>query len=263
MTTSGVLAVVAILGLAGAGTALHLENRDLARRLDDLSLQVATVPEHPLASGPEGRGGASGPVLEGTPATRAEVADLRSALEAVASRVTAQEKRAGAAPGAPGAFDGEAFEQSVRAVLERVQEEPTFKEKVAQAAGKPALENKPTFGALAKYLALDESQETTFRRDLEDVQGELFALLADRRPDGRVLLEEIAAAETLPANDPKKTEVFLDLFKLKIPGTEQTYVEKAVALATSFRKKSDGYLRPEQRERFAAVQVDLFGVKLN
>jgi hypothetical protein len=258
MTTSSILAVAAFVGLAGAGAALFVQNRELARRLDDLSVQVVPS-EHPAVPGNDG------PVLEGTPASRAEVADLRRSLDAVAERVTAQEKRAGAAPGkgAAGTFDGDAFEQGVRAVLERVQDEPTFKAKVAEAAGKPALDKKPTFGALAQYLTLDESQQTSFRRDLEDVQGELMALLADRRPDGRVLLEELGASEALPPNDPKRTEVFLDLFKLKIPGTEQTYVEKAVALSQAFRKKIDGYLRPEQRERFSAVEVDLFGVKMN
>ena len=263
MTTSGVLQLVAFLGLAGAGTALYVQNRDLTRRVEDLSLQAARVPEHPAPPGAAGKEATAGPVLEGAAASRAEVAEIRKSLDAVAKRVTAQEQRAGAAPGAGGALGGEAFEQGVRAVLERVQEEPNFKEKVAQAAGKPALDKKPTFGALAQYLTLDESQQTSFRRDLEDIQGELMAVLADRRPDGRVLLEEIGAAEALPASDPKRTQVFMDLFKLKVPGTEQTYIEKILALSSSFRQKTDGYLRPEQRDKFASVEVDLFGVKMN
>lgn len=262
MTTSSVLAVAAILGLAGGGVALYVQHRELGRRLDELKLEVARVPERPAAAQPGERADAGGPVLEGATASRAEVADLRQALAAVAERVTAAEKRSGAPPGAAGLTGGEAFEQGVREVLSRVQDEPTFKAKVAEAAGKPALDKKPTFNALSQYLALDESQQTSLRSDLQDIQGELMALLADRRPDGRVLLEEIGAAESLPPNDPKKTAVFLDLFKLKIPGTEQTYVEKAVALSLAFRTKAAGYLKPEQQARFAAVEVDLFGVQM-
>jgi hypothetical protein len=262
MTTSSVLAVAAFLGLAGAGTALYVQNRDLARRLDELKLEVARVPERPPAADGKERGDTGGPVLEGATASRAEVADLRRALAAVADRVTAAETRAGAAPGQAGAAGGEAFEQGVREVLHRVQDEPAFKAKVAEAAGKPAIDKKPTFGALSKYLTLDETQATSFRRDLEDVQGELMALLADRRPDGRVLLEELAASEALPPNDPQRAAVFLDLFKLKIPGTEQTYVERAVSISLAFRKKADGYLKPEQQALFAAVEIDLFGVQM-
>src|SRR5688572_15397555 len=98
MTTSGVLAVAAFLGLAGAGAGLYVQNRELARRIDALSLQPA--PERAAAPGSPEHGDATGPVLEGTPASRAEVAGLRSAVEAVAARVTAQEQRAGAPAGA-------------------------------------------------------------------------------------------------------------------------------------------------------------------
>jgi hypothetical protein len=262
MTTSSLVAALAFLGLGGASIGLFVQNRDLAKRVDELALQAPAVAEHVPAAP------ADGAILEGaagSPATQAEVASLRQSVDALAARVQSQEARSGkSAPGgATGAVGSEAFEKGVREVLDRVQEEPTFKEKVAQAAGKPALDKKPTFGALSTYLALDGTQETSFRHDLEDVQGELFALLAERRPDGRVLIDEIAKSEALPPNDPKRTEVFLDLFKLKIPGTEQTYVERAVSLASSFRKKADGYLRQDQRERFGAVEVDLFGVKMN
>ena len=262
MTASSVLAAVAFLALGGLGAGLYVQNRDLARRVDELA---AAPPSSPAARAPAP---ADGPLLEGAagaPATQSDLAALRTSMEALAARVDAQETRAAkAAPGgAAGAVSGEAFEKGVREVLDRVQEEPTFKEKVAQAAGKPAIEHKPTFAALSKYLALDETQETSFRHDLEDIQGSLFALLAERRPDGRVLLDEITKAESLPPSDPKRTEVFLDLFKLKIPDSDQTYVERAVSLAASFRKKADAYLRQDQRERFGAVDIDLFGVKMN
>ena len=260
MSTSMVIAAVAFVGLAGAGVGLYVQNRDLSARLDEMAVQTASARVEQDKARFE-----TAPTLQGTPATHAEVVDLRQALDAVAARLAAQEKRIGK-PGPEGAapgYAGEAFEQGVRAVLERVQEEPVFKKKIAEAAGKPAIEKKPTFAALSQYLALDGTQEITFRHDLEDAQGELMALLADRRPDGRVLLEEIGQSEALPPNDPKRTEVFLDLFRLKIPGPEQTYVERAVALASTFRKKADAYLKAEQREKFASADLDLFGVKMN
>lgn len=262
MTTSSVVAAVAFLGLGGATIGLYVQNRDLAKRVDELALQTSAVPEHAAAPS------AGGPVLEGaagSPATQGELASLRQTVDALAARFQSQEARAAkSTPGSgAGAVGSEAFEKGVREVLDRVQEEPTFKEKVAQAAGKPAIEEKPTFAALSTYLALDGTQESAFRDGLTDIQGELFALLAERRPDGRVLLDEIMASEALPPNDPKRTEVFLDLFKLKIPGVEQTYVERVVALSASFRKKTDGLLRQDQRDRFGAVKVDLFGVKMN
>lgn len=259
MTLSSMAAALAFLGLGGASIGLYVQNRDLARRVDELALPASAALERPPVPGAEG------PMLQGSQVSPSDFASLRQTVDALAARVQGQEARAAkSGPGAAsGAVGSEAFEQGVRAVIDRVQEEPTFKEKVAQAAGKPALDKKPTFGALASYLALDGTQESAFRNDLEDVQGELFALLAERRPDGRVLLDEIGKADTLPPNDPKRTEVFLDLFKLKIPGTEQTYVERAVALGAGFRTKTDAYLRQDQRERFGAVEVDLFGVKMN
>jgi hypothetical protein len=262
MSTTAVVTTAALIGLGAAGVGLYLQNRDLSRRLDEVALQAAAVPERAPLPAPEG------PVLEGavaSPATQGDLAAMRQTVAALATRVAQQEERAAQAgpAGASGALGAEAFERGVREVLDRVQEEPTFKEKVAQAAGKPALDKKPTFAALSQYLTLDSTQESSFRDDLTDIQGQLFALLAERRPDGRVLLDEIMAAEALPPNDPKRTEVFLDLFKLKIPGVEQTYVERAVALAASFRKKADGYLRQDQRDRFGAVEIDLFGVKMN
>ncbi len=254
------LAWSAVLALGGASAALYARSRDLERRLDALSAEAPGAGSRDPVERAVGA-----PTLEGAPADRVEVAGLREQVEALERRVAGAEQRlsAGPGPGAATAADPAAFEQGVRDVLERVQREPEFKAKVAEAAGRPILEKKPTFGALAKHLSLDASQETSFRRDLEDVQGSLMALLAETRPDGRVLLEEIGRVEALPEGDPQRARVFLDLFKLQSPGTEQTYVEKALELAVTFRRKTEAYLRPEQRERFQATDVDLFGVRMN
>jgi hypothetical protein len=184
-----------------------------------------------------------------------QVQELRTQVVAT-SRPTA----GGAGAPAPGSA---AFELGVRDVLARVQDEPEFKAKIAAAGGPATLPKKPTFGALAEHLGLDANQQKDFRRDLEDVQGALFALLSEKRPDGRVLMEEIVAVEGLPEGDPKRASTFLELFTLKIPGTEETYVARAVALTTAMRANTQRYLRPEQSSRFAALDVDLFGVKMD
>lgn len=257
MRTASVLVASALLGLAGATLLLHARTRELEQRLDTLRTDLARPGERREATP-----AASGPVLEGAPATAAEVSALRRDLEAQVAGLAARLPGPDAAR--PAALPaGEDFEAGVRDVLAKVADEPEFQRKVAEVAAKPALGKKPTFAALAQHLALDGSQEASFRRDLEDAQGALLALLAEARPDGRVLLEEIQKAEALPEGDPGRTAVFLDLVKLTIPGTEQTYLERAVVLATEFRKRADGYLRPEQRERFAALDVDLFGVRMN
>lgn len=260
MSATSVLTVGALLGLGGVSAALYSQNRDLSRRLDEVAAALGRPVERAAAPAPAHEG----PTLQGAPATLAEVTALRRQLEAqleqMAARVTSQEKKSAAAGAAGGAVD---FETGVRDVLSKVQDEPAFKQKVAEAAGKPAIDKKPTFAALSQHLTLDGTQEAAFRRDLEDIQGSLFALLSETRPDGRVLLEEIQKSEALPEGDPGRMNVFIDLVKLKIPGTEQTYLERAVDLAVGFRKKADAYLTPEQRQRFATLDVDLFGVKMN
>ena len=268
MAVPSLVAGLAFTALAGGGVALYVQNKNLIERIDELKVTSAKAAERssaPSSGAPALQGG-------GGVASRNDVDEVRRQLGQVAERVTAQEKRTAVAavPGAPGLaggtaagrFEGPAFEESVRKVLAAVHAEPEFKQQVAEAAGKPGLDKKPTFGALSKYLALDAAQETDFRQDLQDAQGELMALLAEERPDGRVLLKEIGEMDALPEGDPKRAQVFLDLFKLKIPGTEQTYIEKVFALATAFRTKANGYLRPEQRERFAGTEIDLFGVKM-
>jgi len=249
---------VACLGLGAAGVGLAVQNRDLARRLEALEALPASASPRDVAP-PEGEGPTL--VVGGGPASKAELEALGRELQALRKQVAAGGS-ASATPGAPGAGSA-AFEQGVRDVLARVSEEPEFKSKVAAAAAPATLPHKPTFAALAEHLALDASQEKDFRQDLEDMQGSLFALLAEQRPDGRVLLEELGSADQLPEGDPKRTQVFLDLFQLKIPGTEETYVARAVRLATDFRRRTDAYLKDAQRSRFAGLDVDLFGVKMN
>lgn len=260
MPVSTWLPWVACLGVGAVGLTLAAQNRELARRIEALESVPASAPERAsAAAGTESAGPSL--VVGGGPVSKAALEALKRELALLHERVGAVAK-AGAGTGGASAGSS-AFEQGVRDVLARVSDEPEFKQKVAAAATSGALPHKPTFAALAEHLALDASQENDFRHDLEDMQGSLFALLSERRLDGRVLLEEIGAADQLPEGDPKRTLVFLDLFQLKIPGTEETYVARAVELASAFRKRTDAYLKPEQRSRFGGLDVDLFGVKFN
>jgi hypothetical protein len=240
------------LGLGAVSVGAWTETRALERRLAALESAApvaAAAPEAAPAEGPTLLAGAAPATQKQVEALVREVAVLREQVKGVGGT-------RGSGP------TGEAFEAAVRDVLDKAQGEPAFRGKVAAAVG-PALPNKPTFGALAQHLGLDTNQQRDFRRDLEDMQGALFALLAEKRPDGRVLMEEIAAAESMPPNDPKRTQVFLDLFTLKIPGTEETYVARAVTLASGFREQTRRYLAVEQHDRFARLEVDLFGVKMD
>ena len=50
---------------------------------------------------------------------------------------------------------------------------------------------------------------------------------------------------------------------MKIPGGEETYMQRAVKLTTSFRSKADKYLRTEQKEILNSVEVDWFSIKFD
>jgi hypothetical protein len=76
-------------------------------------------------------------------------------------------------------------------------------------------------------------------------------------------MEKIVAVEEKPESDPGRAQLFLTLMKAQVPGSDKTFLEKAVDLATEFRRRAGEYLRPDQAATFARMDVDLFGVKLD
>ena len=56
-------------------------------------------------------------------------------------------------------------------------------------------------------------------------------------------------------------QLFIKLFTMKIPGGEETYMQRAMKLTQGFRKKADAYLRAEQRELLDNVEIDWFSIK--
>ena len=112
-------------------------------------------------------------------------------------------------------------------------------------------------------LELDVTQEDALRTDLLELKEGFLAIISMERDDGVVLLEEIQKVEQLPEHDPKRAQTFMQIFTLKIPGTEESYVKRLVEMTSSMRKKTEAYLRPEQVQRFNSLDVDLLGVELD
>jgi hypothetical protein len=81
------------------------------------------------------------------------------------------------------------------------------------------------------------------------------------RADGVVLLDEITMADQYPEGSPQRTAPFLKLFKLKIPETEETYVERAITLVQGLKERAPEYLAVEQMETLNSLDLDWFGIK--
>lgn len=264
MGTTAILGTVAVLGLGGVVGVLCVQNRSLERRLAEV--ERAGVAARTAAADAADAAAPGAPALRGIDPTAGEVKALQARVADLAKDVSRHDERlrAGAAPGTSAAApspDDPVFEEAVRGVVEKLLDDDGIRPKVAKAARSDEVPKKPHIDVLAKALSLDKSQDQRFREDLKDVQTELYALLAEQRPDGIVPLEEIMKAESLPEGDPGRAEMFMKLVKLQIPGSQQTYFEKAVQLAGDFRKKTTTYLRADQTDRFAHLDVDLFSVK--
>ncbi|MDJ0523503.1 MAG: hypothetical protein QNJ90_15650 [Planctomycetota bacterium] len=250
------------LGVAvGAGAYLYSENAALKDR-------IATL-ETPLADGEDPARPGATPALQGSGARR-ELAELRGLTRALTERMTSLERTAAEAPAAGGVAidagalaDKPAFTEAVReVVLDMAKNDVDLRARLGTQERTKLGKDAP-FALVAETLKLDASQESQMNKDLQEIQQELFALLSEERDDGVVPLELIAKAEELKDGDPKKAETFMKLFTLKVPGGEDTYMQRAVQLGTSFRKKIDTYLRPAQLEILDAVEIDWFSVKFN
>ena len=257
-----------IVSLLSLGTAvgfaawLHGTNQDLQTRLDALELHASASPAAGGTDAPSGLAGSG---------TQRDVAELRHLTEALVERMGSLEKSAQAGPvgSAAGAVDPAAlvdmpaFGEAVRRqVLDMAANDVDFRARMG-TADRTRIPKDAPFAAVAETLKLDASQEAQMSKDLQEIQGELFALLSEERPDGVVPMEIIVQAEELKQGDPRRAEHFMKLFTLKVPGGEETYMQRAVALQQAFRKKVDNYLRPRQLELLNAVEVDWFSIKFN
>lgn len=246
-------ALVAALGIVAL--ALFERAGDLERRLEALESAPRALPDQGAGPG--------GPTL--APGQASELARrIEEGLGAMGRRVVALEERGtrGEDPLA-GTLDSPAFSEAVRRVaIELARDDVAFRSAI-QTSDRTKLGKDPPFARVAEALELDAAQESEFAKEIQAAQGELFQLLSEPRDDGVVPLERIAEAEALPASDPRKAQVFIDLFTLRIPGSEETYMQRAVAMALEFRKKMRPMLRPPQQDLFDAVEFNLFEVKFN
>ncbi len=263
-TSSAWIHTLVTAGLAaGLGWSV-VEQRGLARRLEVVELE-----RPPVAA-------ASSSSAEAL-AREAELTTLRGRLEAAEKSQTSQlgEVRSevhklwaelmkapdGAAP-ASAATPGDAkFDDAVRAVVDRYVMEQKFREQVKKATG-PLVPKKPAFVQLATALKLRPDQAERFGQEIQGIQHELYDLLQVPRTDGVSPLEEIQMAEQYPEGSPKRTEAFLKLMKLTIPDTQETYFERAVALASRVKEGSKAYFDREQTEILDTLDLDWFGIRM-
>lgn len=250
-----------LAGLATGAFFLHRQNDELQERLRNLEGELAAVEAvvPAMVDGPR-----EGAVLE--PGVKAlDPVRTRQRLEEMEARIAQaevrQEQAADAAATAPGPADDAALDRKVREVVLDMAGDVVFRSKLG-LRGSPNLPKKPAFGQLAEALSLDAVQEETFRKDLMVLKEDVMALLSEERDDGVVPLEEIQKAEALPEGDPGRAKVFIRLFTLKIPGTEETYMNRVVDLTARFKKETQRYLRAEQTQVFNAMDVDLLGVEM-
>lgn len=257
MRIGTILTVLGFLALGGLCGVLYQRGHALAERLDRLETDARTfgAAETPAS-----------PTLDGVSAEQ-EIARLDGALIRLAERVnevqaTTADVASAAAGSSPVSELTPALDEAVRDVVLDMAGDVRFRTKLG-LSGSPNLPKKPPFGQLADVLELDASQEDAFRKDLTELQQDVFSLLSEDRADGVVPLEEIARAEGLPESDPRRVEIFIKLFTLQIPGGDDTYMERLVEWTAAMKKRTRAYLRPEQTEIFGALDVDLLGVQMD
>lgn len=263
MKLTSLISILALGTAVGVGGWLYSENTALKDRL--------AVLENPMESAASDAATPGAPAALRGSSARRDVAELKRLTSALSERMTSMERAAAEAPaaGAVASLDAAAladkpaFHEAVREiVLGMATNDINFRAKVGNQDRTKIGKNAP-FTQVAEALKLDASQESQMGKDLQEIQQELFAVLSEERDDGVVPMELIAKAEELKQGDPKRAETFMKLFTLKVPGGEDTYMQRAVMLGTSFRKKIDDYLRPAQQEILSSIDVDWFSVKFN
>ena len=262
MSLSSGLAVAALVLSLGVGVTLYQRNQELEQRL-------AAVEGLRVSLGEDARAASeTAPGLSGGGLAR-DVAELQALSDGLARRLETVERAPPSKAAVPVGEQAAAlaasatFTDAVRdVVLEMATNDVDFRARIGTRDRTEIPKNAP-FSRVADALQLDASQEDRLGKDLQAMQQELFTLLQEERDDGVNPLEVIAKAESLKEGDPKKGELFIQLFTMKIPGAEETYMQRAVKLQTEFRKKTLTYLRPEQNELWDAMKVDWFSIKFN
>ena len=255
-----------VLG-TGLGVVLVRQN-DVLERLSKVDAE-RSAPSSGTGAGPAPGSSELGGAKELTALSRrltvaeTENKTLRADHDKLVATILASDGPAGTAAEASSSkfVEKPGFEDSVRAVLDRYALETKFRDTLKKASG-PLIPKKPKFEQLAKVLALTEAQGHRMDADVRAIQTELFQILQVPRADGAVPLEEIQQADQYPEGSAKKTEIFLKLFKMKIPDTEETYMEHAITLVQRVKEATKSYLDEGQRATLDGIDLDWFGIQM-
>jgi hypothetical protein len=250
----------AVLG-TGLGFVI-VGQREAAKRIDAMDLARPATATAAEAAPADEKKDARIAVLEGQVRAaevrrNAELVDVREQFKKLWSEFL-RAPEGGSTAGKP---SDAAFEEAVRGVVDRYAMESKFRDAVQKAAG-PVVPKKPQFDQLARALKLRPEQANRFQDEIRGIQTELYQLLQLPRADGVALWDEIVQAEQFPEGSPKKTETFLKLFKLTIPDTQETYVERAVALASRVKEGTHVYFDTDQLATLDSLDLDWFGIKI-
>ena len=159
--------------------------------------------------------------------------------------------------------DDPVFFGAVKDVVMELTDQVSFRTKLGLHVPPKDIPKNAKFAKVADVLALDQTQSNSMRKDVETMQRELMAVLTEERSDGVDVMAQIAKAESLKEGDPDKTEIFVKLFQLKIPGTESTYFDRVTRLQRAFRERTLDYLSEEQLERLKGINVDWFSLRMD
>jgi hypothetical protein len=237
--------------------------REASRRLDAAEVARAAPADLAAPSAAEAAKDARIATLEGRlkeaeVRRQADVADVRKEVTKLWAELL-RSPEGGSAAGK--ATADPAFEEAVRGVIDRYAMEHKFREAIQKATG-PIVPKKPPYDQLAKALKLRPEQSARFLEDIRGIQTELYQLLQLPRADGIQVWDEIVQSEQYPEGSPKKAEIFLKLFKLTIPDTQETYVERAVALASRVKEGTHAYFDADQSALLDTLDLDWFGIKI-
>jgi len=256
---------VAVLALGGGAFVLHAQNSDLTERLTSLEARLieggtAVAQDHRGAAELDARRERSQANATRIEELELDVAKATQLLEKYDPEQIAR-AAAGSVEGGAAPMDPKLLEQKIREGVLDMAGDVHFRTKLG-LRGSPNLPKKPGFGQLAEALELDANQEDLLRKDLMGFKEEFFAIISEERSDGVVPMEEIQKAEALGPNDPGRAQIFVKLFTLKIPGSDETYMSRLGDMTSEFRKGVKDYLRDDQTELFDAIEVDYLGVQM-
>ena len=250
-----------ILGLGATTGWTVYRNQALQDRLSDVEAQLTARPAPQVDAKGVTPALATGVIPRRIEGLQSQIAQLRDEMERVAA---AGSKAVADKPmNAEGVLTDEPqFRDAVREVVLDLTNDIVFRQKLGGQVGKLDLGDDAPFVKLADTLKLDANQEEKFRGDLMVLKEDVMLMLTQERDDGVDVMARIQEAENLGEGDPKRAKLFMSLFTLKVPGTEETYWDRVVKMRGAFRKRTDQYLSDAQIETFNAIKVDLLSVNM-